>query len=196
MKKVVILAILGVFFYGCYSPRDMIYYALRNENKSTYDLSGYSKEPYYSYEFGRGYKVYNKDYPELKRSYITYEFYFGTDNIYTVKLNSVVLKREKDRDTIPIHVYLKDYYYRNNYKRREDSIPINKYPFVVTDEMGIGMENKGSFYIIAESTISEQEQETKSLYISFDIEIGTERIIRENIEYKLRLIKDIRPKLW
>jgi len=184
MKKIVILAVICIFCIGC---KGMIFYSLENKQKSWYDAKGYSSKPYYSYEFGIGSKVYSEDNPELKKSYIRYKFNIGTDSLSAVKLNSVTFKRKKDGDTIPTRTYIIE-----RFTVRNDPIPINEYPFIATDKVVI--DKRCRFLIIVESTIPEEEQETKRLYISFDIEVGSERIIKKNIEYKMRLITDIRPK--
>jgi len=50
------------------------------------------------------------------------------------------------------------------------------------------------FTIVAESC--EAFNRIKEVYISYDIEIGEDRIIMNNIHYKRKLEIEYRPKIW
>lgn len=110
--------------------------------------------------------------PRLK-----YIFEILAPKLPPIKLNAITFTRKIDRDTIPLKLYYDTAYLKQ--------AAINDLPFIIIkDHSGIK--------IIAES--SESYYQTKKIYISYDIEIGEERIIRKNIEYKRKLQVDCQPR--
>ena len=121
----------------------------------------------------------NTSYPRL-----LYVFGVHTPKLPFIRLNSFSFSKGKNgADTIPFRAYMYTYQQRT-------PIPID-IPFTLPDSL---QGKSASLEIVMES--SESYYETKKLYVSYDIEVDTLRIIKKDIKYKRRWYCDCRPKLF
>ena len=210
---IISLITFTLFFNGCIILRNGIYNDLLNEKEWNKDVYDRSEDKIYALEFGVGGSddVYKYTSDSLHTRF-KYEFKISTPKCPLIKLNSFSFTRKIDKDTIPFKLYFKYYFKYNNYDKipmdsllfLKDSIPyapqkeyrgivfpIDNLPFLV-DKILIG--KKGAPTIIAEC--SESYYNTNEIYISYDIEIGNEHIIRKNIKYSRQRVYDLRPKFW
>ena len=186
MRQIVFIA--SIFFLSLFSGCLMcdIRHDLWNKDRTLYDFSG-GNGAGCALEFKidtRYEDVYSKDtlHPRL-----LYEFEMVARSMPLIKLNSFSFSKKMDGvEPIPYHVYLDSY---GGLK-----VPItlvDSLPFYLPDSIqGRG----GVLQIVVES--SEACYETDILYISYDIEVGAKRIVKENIMYKRRWTFDWRPKLF
>ena len=210
MKKLIYLVSLitfTLFFNGCIILRNGIYKDLLNEKEWNKDVNlKPSTESFYAiFGLGGWGDVYKYTSDSLHTRF-KYEFNVATHTCPLIKLNSFSFTRKIDKDTIPFKLYFTDYSkiekdslpfmkdsisYSINKGTRGLAFPINSLPFLI-DKILIGRPN--TFRIVAES--SESYYNTNEIYISYDIEIGNERIIRKNIKYSRQRVYDFRPKFW
>jgi len=190
MKRIIILSLLCILLLQACQTCD-IRYDLGNANKDFTDIEDFSNEKLYGIRFGveTGKDVYKYINDSLNPR-LQYQFSISTPSMPLVKLHSFSFTREKDGDTIPYKLH-----YKTNLQYKKDStyVPyteIASLPFSIDTSL-IGKRN--TLKIIAECSQSYYETK-KKIYISYDIEVGDERIIKKNIEYKRRWQIDCRPK--
>lgn len=180
MKKIIAINIICFFILqSCCN----VFYSLLNDKKSYCDYSGFSVNKYNLFDFGLGvredlYKYKNDSlHPRLK-------FIFGISapKLPLIKLNSFSFTQEKNKDTIPMKLYYESAYIV--------PISIDSLPIIIEID-SVNRKHLG-FRIVSEC--NETYNETKKIYINYDIEIGNERIVRKNIEYKRRLQIDCQPR--
>jgi len=155
---------------------------LENKDRYNVDVYDYSETKNYGLRFELGGSEdlfhYSKDSLDSR---FKYQFEIVSPNLPIIKLNNFILTRNNKRDTIPFILY-----YISDYKSK--ATLIDTMPFCNDSLQG----KRDVFKIIVES--SESYHQTKKVYISYDIEIGKERIVRKNIEYRRRWEVDCRPK--
>jgi hypothetical protein len=164
--------------------------SLENSNKNVEDVR-IIKDEWSSYFTGgvqsiTGHNRYKYSNDSLKAR-LFYRFSIPK-KVSTVKLNSFSFTRNKNKDTIPYALY-----YRGI---SADSCKgyiitdVDSLPFYLNEEEK--KQFKGAVSIIIEC--SEIYVKINNIYISYDIEIDDEHIIKNNIKYKRRLYFDCRPK--
>ena len=196
-----------LFFNGCIILRNGIYKDLLNEVGDNEDvtLNWNSESLLAVFGLGGWGDVYKYTSDSLHTRF-KYELNISTPKCPLIKLNSFSFTRKIDKDSIPFKLYFTDYSkiekdslpfmkdsisYSINKGTRGLAFPINSLPFSI-DKMLVGKPN--TFKIIAEC--SESYYNTNEIFISYDIEIGNERIIRKNIKYSRQRVYDFRPKFW
>ena len=210
MKNLIYLVSLitfTLFFNGCIILRNGIYKDLLNEVGDHEDVTLRWNSESLSAIFGLGGRgdVYKYTSDSLHTRF-KYEFKIATHTCPLIKLNSFSFTRKIDKDTIPFKLYFTDYSlipkdslpfmkdrisYAPEKLTRGIVFPIKSLPFSI-DKILVGRPN--SIEITAES--SESYYNTNEIYISYDIEIGNEHIIRKNIKYSRQRVYDLRPKFW
>ncbi|MEI6347968.1 MAG: hypothetical protein WCP69_08490 [Bacteroidota bacterium] len=186
MKHLLFKSIIIIFVIFIFSSCCAVYLQLENKDRFNVDVNKLrDTNRNYSLNFGLGDSedLYHYSSDSLNTRF-KYELKIVSPKLPFIKLNSLIFTNKKDRDTIPFILY-----FRSDYNSK--AILIDSLPFCNSDSL----QGKPSiFRIIAES--SESYHRTKKIYISFDIEVGKERIARKNIEYKRYLEFDCQPKVW
>lgn len=170
------------FFSGCKICD--INYDLGNKEKGFLDFSKRRENGYccgLDFEVTTGSDLYKYSNDSLNER-LWYQFQITGPKLPLVKLNSFSFTRKKDRDSIPYHIYFKS-------DNKILPTPIINLPFYIPQDL-IGRPD--IFLIIAEC--SESYFQTKTIYISYDIEVGDDQIVKKNIKYTRRWRIDCRPK--
>lgn len=208
MKKVFNLSLISIIIYVFYSCITIdSFYAHRVKRHVSSDLSEYIIDDSIgcSCRAESTIFLYNKGDSILERHHRGYLIKIGTPRLPRIKLNHITFTREPNKDTIPIRVR---YTLSDCSAKKYDTILMEHFPFII--EKGT-ISDEYYFDIIAERIVSMEEEEieknlhikanrkqyykTDKTYISFDIEVGSERFIRNNIEYKWYHVRDVRPEL-
>lgn len=178
MKRIIIFGFLPcVLLFSACAPF-YIFYDLGNANNGFQDYykgreNGFCCDLDFGIGAGIG-KIHSNDSLNAK---LIYRFKIETPSLPMVKLHSFSFTREKD--TIPYNLYYQKHLDMSNKVKhmfKIDSLPCS----ISTKEV----EDGGITIIVASSEIYDQ---VKTLYISYDIEVDGERIIKKNIKYKKRL---------
>ncbi|MDR2979814.1 MAG: hypothetical protein LBV02_05190 [Bacteroidales bacterium] len=107
-----------------------------------------------------------------------------------IVIHSFTFTKKENRDTVPLYLY-----YQTTYL---ESVLIDSLPCSIRVE---NAEDKpaGIVAIYAESDLSYKrpyKRGVRKLYVSYDIEIDGNRIIKQNIKYRRRLSMDCRWEFW
>jgi len=155
---------------------------LENEKGTSYDVYSYFAVPdTVRVQFGLSNDEDIQKYSSSRKR-LKYRFCIPCPVLPTVKLNSFSFTREKDGDTIPCVLY-----YRT--KGRVVNI-IDSLPVIFTDSIEKG-KKMVVFEIFAEC--SQSYAATKTVYINYDIEVGSECFVKQ-IKYTKKRYWDWRPK--
>jgi len=98
-------------------------------------------------------------------------------------IHSFTFTKGKNRDTIPVYLYWRTY--------RLKPTLIDRLPYFISNENIKNDSNSSSFAIYAESDLPNNrpyKRGVRKLYVSYDIEIDGNRIVKQNIKYSRRLV--------
>jgi hypothetical protein len=172
----------------------MVVLALENGRKEWSDIDTIIKKSEWKHSFmsglyslsGNRYK-YTNDSLELRLHY----YFHIPKQVSTVKLNSFTFTQKEDKDTIPYILYCKGLNIDSGKNINGWYISdIDSLPFYMNEKEK--QQFRGVVSIIIEC--SEAYININKIYISYDIELDNERIVKKNIRYKRYLRFDCRPK--
>jgi len=191
MKKIILILLSGLFLYSCQvlSTR----YRVENSEGMTTDV--------YGYEFGSGRFSSSFGVYEPSQTMFVYQFYIDDTVLPDVTLHSFLLTNKKG-DAIPYVICMKYSVnlVKDRYMVKTSDIITNriddlKLPLAVSLEKdSIFIQNRGNprkLEILVK--IPDEFKKMRKIYVSYDIEVGNKRFIKNKILYKRKLVIDFNP---